>query len=165
MSRAVARRLRRLGVKIFLNQSVEGETADALMVNGKPIQSHTVVWTAGAAIHPFFLENKFILSPRRKVIVDGYLHAEEDIYVLGDNAETPFSGMAQTALHDAKSLSHNLIRKAEGRLMERYKPKVPIYVIPAGPGWAAVLWGKKTALWPAWLDSPQPGRPACLRRL
>lgn len=143
MSRAVARRLRRLGVKIYLGQTVESETADALMVNGKPIQSHTVVWTAGATIHPFFIENNFTLSPRRKVIVDDYLHAEQDIYVLGDNAETKFSGMAQTALHDAKTVSRNLIRKAEGKLMERYTPKAPIYVIPAGPGWAAVSWGKK----------------------
>lgn len=152
MSRAVARRLRRLGVKIYLAQSVEGETADALMINGKPVQSHTVVWTAGATINPFFADNAFILSPRRKVVVDDYLQAEADIYVLGDNAETTFSGMAQTALYDAKFVSKNLIRKTEGRLMERYKPKEPIYVIPAGPGWAAVLWGKTQLYgWVGWL--------------
>jgi NADH dehydrogenase len=143
MSRAVARRLRKLGVKIYLGQTVEGETADALMVNEKPIQSHTVVWTAGATIHPFFVENNFNLSPRHKVIVDDYLQAEPDIYVLGDNAETKFSGMAQTALYDARFVGHNLIRWAQDKLMERYKPKEPIYVIPAGPGWSAVLWGKK----------------------
>jgi NADH dehydrogenase len=143
MSRAVARRLRKQGVKLYLSQSVEGETADALMVNGKPIQSHTVVWTAGATINPFFLANNFKLSPRRKVEIDGFLQAEPDIFVLGDNAETQFSGMAQTALYDAKFVSHNLIRREEGELMETYKSKEPIYVIPAGPGWAAVLWGKK----------------------
>lgn len=142
VSSAVARRLRKLGVKLYLSQAVEGATADALTVNGKPIQSHTIVWTAGTTISPFFLANNFKLSPRRKVEVDGFLQAEPDIFVLGDNAETQFSGMAQTALYDAKFLARNLIRRAKGSLMETYKPKEPIYVIPAGPGWAAVQWGK-----------------------
>ena len=46
-SRAVRRQLRRLGIKLYLGQTVQGETIDALMVNGKPITSHTVIWTAG----------------------------------------------------------------------------------------------------------------------
>src|SRR5262249_37760884 len=52
-SRAVRRRLRKLGVTLYLNSTVEGETADKLMVSGKPIRSHTVVWTAGVTNHPF----------------------------------------------------------------------------------------------------------------
>lgn len=142
ISRAVARRLRRLGVKLYLGKTVEGETADALMVDGKPVQSHTVVWTAGTANNPFFKENGFSLSERGKVKVDEYLQAEPDVYVIGDNADTKFSGMAQTALHDANFVSRNLARNAEGRLMHRYQPKEPIYVIPVGHRWSAVLWGK-----------------------
>ncbi len=142
MSGAVARRLRHLGIKLYLGQTVEGETADALMVNSKPIQSHTVVWTAGATNNPFFHENNFKLNERGKVVVDEYLQAETDIYVIGDNADTKYSGMAQTALHDAIFVGHNLKRNAAGKLMEQYEPKVPIYVIPAGQHWAAVLWGK-----------------------
>jgi NADH dehydrogenase len=142
MSKAVARRLHKLGIRLYLGQTVEGETADELTVNGNPIQSHTVVWTAGTTTNPFFNNNGFELSPRRKVIVDEYLQAEPDIFILGDNAETQFSGMAQTALYDAKVVAANLIRRGEGKLMQPYKPKEPIYVIPAGPDWAAVLWGK-----------------------
>lgn len=142
MSRAVARQLRRLGIKLYLGQTVQGETADALVVNGKPIHSHTVVWTAGTTNNPFFRDNNFTLNERGKVVVDEYLLAETDVYVIGDNAGTTFSGMAQTALHDALFVSHNLKRNAEGKLMEQYEPKTPIYVIPAGKHWAAVLWGK-----------------------
>lgn len=152
MSRAVAKRLRSLGVRLYLGQVVQGETADELMVSGKPIQSHTVIWTAGTMNNPFFKENNFILNERGKVTVDEYLQAEPDIYVLGDNADTKFSGMAQTALYDALFVSRNLTRKAEGRLMERYTPKTPIYVIPAGLGWAAVLWGKIQLYgWTGWI--------------
>lgn len=140
LSRAVARRLRNLGVRLYLGKTVQGETADTLVVDDKPIQSHTVVWTAGVTNHPFFHRNKFMLNERGKVTVNSYLEAEEEIYVIGDNADTPYSGMAQTALHDAKTVAHNLIRGAEGRLMQPYHPKKPITVIPVGPGWAAVLW-------------------------
>lgn len=143
MSKAIAKRLKHLGVKLYLNSAVEGETADTLTVNGKAIQSHTVVWTAGVTNSPFFKQNGFTLNERGKVVVNDYLEAEDNIYVIGDNAATQFSGMAQTALYDASFLAENLERHAAGHLLERYTPKEPIYVIPVGNRWAAVLWGKK----------------------
>jgi NADH dehydrogenase FAD-containing subunit len=128
-------------VKLYLNQTVQAETADALMVSGHSIDSHTVVWTAGVTNHPFFSANKFSLSEHGKVVVDKYLQAEPDIYVIGDNADTPFSGMAQTALHDAKFLASNLGRQASAKKLRTYKPEKPVYVTPVGNGWAAVLMG------------------------
>jgi NADH dehydrogenase len=142
VSRKVARRLRRIGVKLYLNKPVQGETADELLVGGNPIQSHTVIWTSGVTNHPFFKENKFVLNERGKVQVDGLLQAWPGIFVIGDNADTPFSGMAQTALHDAVSVAENLKRHASGHRPFVYHPKEPVYVFPAGPGWAAVVWGK-----------------------
>lgn len=143
MSRAIAKRLRSLGVRLYLNQKVEGQTADALMINGKPIQSHTVVWNAGITTNPFFKEHGFAMSERGKVTVDEYLQAEPDMYVIGDNAATQYSGMAQTALYDAVFVADNIGRQIEGKLMKRYVPKTPIYVIPVGHRWAAVLWGQR----------------------
>lgn len=141
-SRAVKRQLKKLGIKLYLDQAVQGETADALTINGKPLTSHTVVWTAGMANNPFFEANKFVVNDRHKVLVDEFLKAEDNIYVLGDNAATPFSGMAQTALYDASFVASNLKRELAGESLKRYKPKQPISIIPAGPGWAAVDWGK-----------------------
>jgi len=141
-SRMVQRQLKRLGIRLYLNQAVQGESADALTVNGKPITSHTVVWTAGVTNHPFFKDNSFVLTNRGKVATDVYLQAEEDIFVLGDNANTPFSGMAQTALHDGKFVAENLKRRASGKDFTSYRVKRPITVIPAGDKWAAVIWGK-----------------------
>jgi len=152
MAHAVERRLRKLGVKLYLNQVVEGQTADELTVNGRPIRSHTVVWTAGAMNNPFFIANGFKLNDRHKVIVNDYLQAEDEIYVIGDNADTKFSGMAQTALYDALFVANNLKRQASGRLVKRYTPKMPIYVIPVGHNWAAVLWGKRQIFgWLGWM--------------
>jgi NADH dehydrogenase len=51
-SKALQKRLRQLGIHLHLKQTVQAETHDALMVNGQPIASHTVVWTAGVTNHP-----------------------------------------------------------------------------------------------------------------
>lgn len=151
-SRAVRRRLRKLGVKLYLNSTVEGETSDQLMVSGKPIRSHTVVWTAGVTNHPFFHDNKFVLIGRGKVATDVYLEAEPNIFVLGDNANTPYSGLAQTALRDGEFVAKNLRRKASGKKYRSYLAKAPVTVIPCGPKWAAVLWGNvKLYGWLGWV--------------
>jgi NADH dehydrogenase len=141
-SRVVRRRIKRLGIRLYLNSAVQGETADELVINGKPIRSHTVIWTAGVTNHPFFAGNHFVIMGRGKVAVDTYLQAEENIFVIGDNANTPFSGLAQTALLDGTFVAQNLRRRASGKSFKSYVAKQPITVIPAGPRWAAVLWGK-----------------------
>ncbi len=140
-SQAVAKRLRKLGIKLYLGSAVQAETVDELTVNGKPIRSHTVVWTAGVTNHPFFSENAFAMTKRGKVVVDFFLQAEDGVYVIGDNANTPFSGMAQTALHDGAFVAENLIRQANGQDPKSYSAKRPVTVIPAGPNWAAFIWG------------------------
>lgn len=140
-SRLIARRLRRLGVKIYTGQAVQGLAADSLTVGGKPIRSHTVIWTAGVTNHPFFKTNNFQLTNRGKVVTDMYLQADDGIYVIGDNANTPYSGMAQTALYDGTYVARNLIRQADGKDPKGYAVKKPITVIPVGERWAAVLWG------------------------
>lgn len=151
-SRMVQRQLKRLGIKLFVGQAVQGETADELTVNGKPIRSHTVIWTAGVTNHPFFKDNGFTITSRGKVSVDAYLQTDDSIFIIGDNANTPFSGMAQTAIHDGAFVAENLIRRANGKQMKSYKVKKPITVIPAGDRWAAVLWGKMRLYgWLGWV--------------
>jgi NADH dehydrogenase FAD-containing subunit len=101
------------------------------------------VWTAGQANNPFFSTNEFALSPRKKVAVDEFLRVKGDdsTFVIGDNAETMYSGMAQTAIYDAEFIAHNFIKEAEGEPKLAYRPKKPVYVTPAGAHWAAVEWG------------------------
>jgi len=140
-SRMVRRQLRRLGIKLYLGSVVQGETTDELTVSGKPIRSHTVIWTAGVTNHPFFADNHFVLTGRGKVAVNVYLQAEDNIFVIGDNANTPYSGLAQTALHDGEFVAQNLRRQADGKGSKSYVAKQPVTVIPAGPHWAAVCWG------------------------
>lgn len=142
VSRSVRRRLHKLGIHILLKQAVQGQDADGLTVNGRELASQTVVWTAGMANNPFFAANNFPAGSRGKVKVDEYLRADHDVYVIGDNADTQYSGLAQTALHDAIFVSNNIVRKLRQQPLKTYKAVRPVSVIPVGAEWAAVEWGK-----------------------
>lgn len=142
LSRSVARRLRHLGIKLYLSKEVEGETSSSLMVDGSPIKTQTVVWTAGVTNHHFLNNNDFELAKNGKATVNQYLAAEENVYIIGDNADTPHSGLAQTALWDGLFIAKHIEQLASGETPDAYTPRKPVYVFPAGPHWAAVLWGK-----------------------
>jgi len=142
VSWALAKRLKQLKVRLYLDTPVQAETANNLLMGGKYIRSRTVIWTAGVSNSPFFADNHFVLSKNGKVTVDKLLQAWPGVYVIGDSADTEFSGMAQTAIHDADFVTNNLIRHKNGKKPYIYKIKRPIYVIPVGKGWAAVKWGK-----------------------
>jgi len=133
-SKMVARRLKKLGVHVETSKKVESETADSLMVSGRPMKSHTVIWTSGVANHPFYAANadQFKLDKRGHVVVDDYLRADEHVYVIGDNAATPFSGLAQTALRDAIFVADHLLHKSK----KKYVAKMPPVVVPVGERWA-----------------------------
>jgi NADH dehydrogenase len=141
VARATARRLRKLGVVIHTKQKVEAENSHNLIINGRPVPSQTVIWTAGLACSPFLSDNNFALTEHHKAQVNEYLQAEPHIYILGDNADTRYSGVAQTALYDAVFVAKNLVRQANGQPLRIYKPKRPIYVTPTGNRWASVVWG------------------------
>lgn len=141
VSRALAKRLRKLGVRLHFKKPVQSESADTLLLDGKPIRTKTVIWTAGITNNPFFKNNNFQLAENGRVQVDQLMQAWPGIFVIGDNADTKYTGMAQTALHDALYISKNLKRWAAGKQPHAYKPKRPIYITPAGKGWAVVAWG------------------------
>jgi len=133
-SKKVEARLKRLGVHVELNKKVESETADSLVVSGRPIKSHTVIWTSGVANNPFFKanESQFNLAPNGRVIVDKHLRVDPHVYVIGDNAVTPFGGLAQTALHDGIYAAKQILHKSN----KKYKAKQPPVVVPVGENWA-----------------------------
>jgi NADH dehydrogenase len=143
VSARVQRQLESLGVKVMTGSVVEAETADALKLKGESIASKTVVWTAGVSNNPFFKANaeQFALAKNGKVEVDEHLQAHPHVYVIGDNAATQFSGLAQTAISDADFVAIDIRHALAGSRRPAYKPVAPINVIPAGERWAAAQWG------------------------
>jgi NADH dehydrogenase len=134
VSKAVEARLKKLGVNVELGKKVEEQTADSLIVNGQPIKSNTVIWTSGVANNPFFEANRdqFDIAKNGKVIVDDYLLSAKDVYVIGDNAFTPYSGLAQTALKDAIFVARHILGKSN----KHYVATLPPVVVPVGENWA-----------------------------
>lgn len=143
-SAKVAARLEKLGVNVQAGQAVQSATADNLVVNGKPIKSQTVIWTSGVANHPFYKENEghFTLAPNGRVVVDSHMRAADDVYVIGDNAATQYTGLAQTALHDALFVAKNIARAKKNRSLIEYKAVMPPVVVPVGENWAVFEWHK-----------------------
>ncbi len=139
-SKAVMKRAEKLGIELNLGKVVQKLTPTTLTVSGEEIATDTVVWTAGTGNNPFFKDNDFTINERGKVVVDGSLRSEEGIYVLGDNAATPYSGLAQIAIHDGHFAAHDILRRFNSEEPKAYKVAPPITVVPVGPHWAAVEW-------------------------
>jgi len=153
-SAKVKKRLEKLGIDVELGKKVESATAEGLMVSGKPLQSHTIIWTSGVANNPFFKNNAehFEFAPNGKVIVNDYLRTKDGVYIIGDNAATPFSGLAQTALHDALFVAKNFKRHQARKSLKKYKAVMPPVVVPAGENWAVFEWKFiRLSGWPAGL--------------
>lgn len=155
VSEHVEKRLESLGVKVQTGKAVESETADEIMVSGHPLKSQTVIWTSGVAVPSFYKENEsqFTFAAHGgRVAVDQHLRAGKDLYVIGDNAATPFTGLAQTALYDAIFVAKNLEREARGKRQKEYKAVMPPIVVPVGEWWAVLEWRKiRFYSWIGWL--------------
>jgi NADH dehydrogenase len=142
-SQAIYKRLKKLGVDIRVKKKVESEDDDSVIVSGHDILSKTVVWTSGVSNHPFYAEHGDIFQrePRGKVIVDAQLQAAPDVYVIGDNANTPYAGLAQTALHDAQFVAKVIESRLNHMDAPIYHAVKPPVVVPVGKGWAILEWG------------------------
>jgi NADH dehydrogenase len=144
VSAKVLKRMQSLGLNVMTEKKVEKRTSDSLQVSGEQIKTGTVIWTSGVANHPFFAANPdaFQFSPNKHIVVDDHLKSSANIYVIGDNAFTPFSGLAQTALRDAVFVAKNIKRDQDGQPMLAYKAVMPPVVVPVGKGWAVFSWKK-----------------------
>lgn len=143
VSKTVLKQLKKLGVRVKVNTAVKHETIDTLQLPKGRLDTHTAIWTAGIINNPLFKKfpKLFKLGRLNRVEVDEYLQAAPNIFVIGDSALTTFSGMAQTAIHNASFVAKNITRKIADKPMKKYKPKKPVYAVPVGPRWAVVLWG------------------------
>lgn len=146
-SKKAERQLKKLGVEIHLGIRVESCDERKLCLSAGNLMADIVVWTAGSK-PPAFYENHpecFSLGHGGRVLVDEYLRVKKsrNIYVIGDNADTKYSGMAQTALYNASYVAHSLLADKHGKKVRPYRERRPIYVVTVGPKWAVAQIGKR----------------------
>ncbi len=138
-SKIALKRLKELGVEVHLNTKVTKCTKTHIMTSDGTLKSDVTIWTAGNKANPLFASypDLFTLDARQRVVVSEFFNANSpNIFVIGDAASTPYSGMAQTAIHNAIALAKNLKRSVNVQHQVPYIPKRPDYVVPIGGEWA-----------------------------
>lgn len=162
LSAKAYKRLKEYGVTVRLNTKVNSCEPGKVCLAGEDIEADVIVWTAGSQAVGFYREHPRVFKLERgRVIVDEFMRAKghDDIYVLGDNACTRFSGMAQTALHDAKFVARNLLRQQRGEKPVAYREWHPMYVVPIGGKWAILQTEKhQVSGYRGWLTRRQADR-------
>lgn len=140
VSKATAKRLRKLRIKLMLGQAVKGETDSTLKVGDRSLPTKTVIWTSGVTNNPFFKQNQdqFEFNERGKVTVNDHMMVDKHVFVLGDNAASKYGGLAQVAVKDADYAASAITRLSKNQTLNDYKQKRPVYVVPAGRRWSVL---------------------------
>ena len=139
-SKKVQKQLEKMGVKVLTGKAVQSLEDDEIMIAGKKYPTQTAVWTSGVTNHSFYKKHAdvFELAPNGRVVVDNHMMAAPNIYVIGDNAATPFTGLAWTALTNAKFVAKHLARVYSGRPISPIRHRSFISGVPVGDAWAYV---------------------------
>lgn len=119
------------------------------------MKTSTVIWAAGVKAHQLYQEILDLkVAQNGRAIVTPHLRAEgqRNVYIAGDGADTPYSGMAQTALYDGGFIAQTIIAELEQQPTPVYQPSAPWNAVPIGPDWAAVMIGNwEITGWFGWL--------------
>jgi NADH dehydrogenase len=147
-------RLESLGVHVYVGQAVMKQEQNKVYLSDMIFSSSTIIWTAGVKTHHLYSEiTGLSFHEKGKVLVDEYMQAKghQNVFIIGDGAYTPFSGLAQTAIYDGKYVAYVIKQKISARRINPYIPKKVSYAIPVGKPFALVLTGGLSFFgWIAW---------------
>ncbi len=144
VSHKVERRLRTLGVNVLQNRNLVREGSWTVFLEDMKIGAKTLVWTAGITTNEFYTTIPGLtLVKKNRVAVDPSLQAKgfENIFVIGDAADTPYAGLAQTAIHDGSFVATAICAGLARVPKPVYVPKPVAYNIGVGPRWSVFVIG------------------------
>ncbi len=146
VSDAVAKHLAERGVAIHVGERVTDQQPHTLVTTKRKFPTEIAVWAPGTENNPFFAhqDDIFLFDKRGLIIVDEFLEAAEDIFVIGDNASVKFSGLATNAIDNAKSVAKNLIFESKDVVRTPYRLKEHVLSIPIDDRWAIVKYRRST---------------------
>lgn len=125
MSLALSRELRKMGVKVVTKSKVNLTHKKSLVVSGKRMQADLIAWTCGGKNNPFFAQNSkiFKLSAQGLVIVNHYLEAYPDIFVIGDSTNSEDLKNAAAAINQAKFVARHIRKVQKSCTLRPYRPR------------------------------------------
>ncbi len=145
VSHHVERRLRSMGVTLLLNRELQKQGSWTVTLKDMTLGAKTLVWTAGVRANDLVKNiSGAILGKRNRVAVDEYLQLKgiPDVYAIGDIADTPYSGLAQTAIYDGAYVAGVIGCKVSGKTPAAYVPVPNAFNIGCGPYWSVMMVGK-----------------------
>src|SRR5690349_2083284 len=126
VSRKVARRLGKLGVKVVTDVKVEAVDDNGVIAGGSRIPSATVLWTAGVAASPIVKMLGTKTDRAGRALVDPFLKVVDatGVFVVGDAASVmqeghPVPGVAQAAIQEGRYVGRLIDKELKGRKVER----------------------------------------------
>jgi NADH dehydrogenase FAD-containing subunit len=99
----------------------------------------TLIWTAGTTGNELVTKiPNIVLQKKNRITLNDHLEIEQypDCFVVGDIADTKFSGLAQTAIHDGAYIASVIEARLDNKAMPAYQPKPVAYNIGIGHGWS-----------------------------
>jgi NADH dehydrogenase len=126
LSRAAARRLEKLGVKVLTGTKVDKVDEQGVVAGGQRISSATVLWTAGVTVSPVVRTLGVKTDRAGRLPVDPYLMVQgaNDVFAVGDVAALsqdghPLPGVAQVAIQQGHYVGRLISRQVKGRAPPR----------------------------------------------
>jgi NADH dehydrogenase len=126
VSRKVARRLEKLGVKVVTDVRVETVDDKGVIAGGTRIPSATVLWTAGVVASPIPKMLGTKIDRAGRALVDPFLKVVEapGVFVVGDAASVmrngdPVPGVAQAAIQEGRYVGRLIGKELKEREVKR----------------------------------------------
>lgn len=154
LSRVVAERLEKLGVKVITNSLVTKVREDGIEVNkGKFIPARTVIWAGGVRSCTVPFSKNIPIDKKDRVIVSSRLSLESypEVFIAGDascwvdpSKKNPEPQTAQVAIHQAKYVARSITNLVNNQEPSIYRPKKNMpYIVPLGGKFAALFWNNR----------------------
>jgi NADH dehydrogenase len=144
VSHRVEKRLRDLGVTVLCNRDLKKQESWTIELADMTMGAKTVVWTAGIITNELVKKIEGLtLMKKNRVAVDEFLQVKgaQNIFCIGDVADTPYAGLAQTALYDGEYVAVVITNKIAGKKFHAYTPKPNAFNIGVGPMWSVMQVG------------------------
>jgi NADH dehydrogenase FAD-containing subunit len=138
VSKKAEARLRKLKVNIYTNRTLQAQDFDSVTASGMTIKSGTVIWTAGTKINDSFSPLSLDAKKRVSVKEDLSLPDDESVFVVGDGAGAPGSGLAQGAMAHGEYVAKAIALRLKNKKPEPFKLKPTGYIVPIGHNWAVL---------------------------
>lgn len=139
VQKIATKRLRKLGVNVLCNRQLMKQGSWTVNLADMTLGAKTLIWTAGTTGNELVTKiPNIVLQKKNRITLNDHLEIEQypDCFVVGDIADTKFSGLAQTAIHDGAYIASAIEARLDNKAIPAYQPKPVAYNIGIGHGWS-----------------------------